>query len=168
MFRRNPDLLHREELGTEDSADVGALARVFAWVVEDPEQLVSLCQAVPEDQAVALLNGYVRHDLSDDDVLLAVAERPETFALLPFDSGWAEVVVWRYGSVLLNRHPEKKFTIEELAPLGLHVERATLRAVLGTAFDEGQLSQAEWRRLLEIFPNDSYFSAALSERGFTG
>ena len=140
------------------------LNNVVARLVKHPRDLLTLCGALEDErQKREFMRFYARHELADFDVLLGLVQSPEIFTSLPDDPHWMEVVVLLYGSTQLNEAGDRKLTISEIAPLGLDVERPTVRSLVGSAFDEGLLDESDRNRLLELFPGDKYFQSALEE-----
>ena len=133
------------------------LDSTYLLLIAGPPDLVALASALDQDLAVSFLNDFVRSPLSRHDVLRNVARTPDLFASLPFDGGWVEVVVVVHGMGLLNSAPDHQFTIQELIPLGIDVDRPASRAVLSSALDNNQLVSSEKEQLLRLFPSDAYF-----------
>jgi hypothetical protein len=100
-----------------------------------------------------------------NDVLFNLAQLPELFNRLTPDPSWVEVVVFAHGATLLNSYPNRSFSIAELLPLGIDVDRSSSRAVLSSALDGNQLLPAEKPTLLSLFPDDAYFRKRISPDG---
>jgi hypothetical protein len=77
------------------------------------------------------------------------------------EPAWMEVAVLIYGSTRLAQAETKKVTVAELAPLGVEVERATVRSLVGSALDAGLLADEDRERPLVLFPGDPCFRAKL-------
>lgn len=147
------------------NADTQAfLDNVVARIIARPADLVTLCNMIGDERiAREFMRFFVRHPLADFDVILALVETPSVFKALPDDSQWMEVAVLLYGSEKLNESGGRKLAISEFAPLGIDVECPTVRSLVASAFDEGILADEDRARLLELFPNDAYFRAALKD-----
>ena len=149
-------------------SDVQLSARAFldttyVLLVARASDVVDLAAALDEDLAVRFLKDFVRSIVAQNDVLSGIASRPDLFVRLPFDAGWVEVVVLVHGMDLLNSAPHRQFTIAELTPLGIDVDRSTSRSVLSSALDNNQLDPADRARLVELFPSDAYFRRVLGQ-----
>jgi hypothetical protein len=150
----------------KSDADTRAfLDNVVTRLVVRPPDLLSLCEMLGNERlSREFMRFYARHDLADHDVIFALVESPATFKALPDDPQWMEVAVLLYGSAKLNESEGRKLTIAEIAPLGLDVERSTVRSLVGSAFDAGVLAEEDCARLLTLFPDDAYFRAQLANR----
>jgi len=153
------------KLGRDKAAEYGRfLDSVCVRLIETPTDVRALCDLLPdEDAKLELLRFIARHPLVDFDLLIAFATSPEVLGTLPLDSSWVEPIVLTYGSSKLAEN--RKLSIEEIAPLGLDVERATVRSLLGSALDAGLLLEGEELRLLELFPSDKYFQGRIKRPG---
>jgi len=142
--------------------DGSAVIRIFAWLVQTSADLNTLCAALPADRDVReLLTFYVKSDVADDDVIRSLL-REQAFPWPgALDPEWMEVALWRQAVVVLNRYPERKFRLDELVPAGLESDDSTVRAIVGTAVDEGQLQESEFPKVLELFPSDRYLATRL-------
>jgi hypothetical protein len=138
------------------------LGNVVTRLVASPSDLVALCTLLNDDVlARAFMRLFVRHELADRDVIFGLVDSPATWAALPDDQAWMEVVVLLYGANQLNSAGGRKVKISEIAPLGIEVEKPVVRSLVGSAFDEGILDEADVARLLDLFPADPYFRAKL-------
>jgi hypothetical protein len=158
-------VLHSGSPSTDADADARAfLENVVVRIVSRPADLVTLCNMVGDERiAREFMRFFVRHPLVDFDVIFALVETPSIFKALPDDPQWMEVAVLIYGTEKLNENEGRKLAIAEFAPLGIDVERPTVRSLVGSAFDAGMLADDDRRRLLELFPGDAYFRATLME-----
>jgi hypothetical protein len=143
-------------------SDLRTAARAFLdttylLLVSRPSDVVDLASALDEGLAVGFLKDFVHSTVAQNNVMSGIALQPDLFARLPLDGGWVEVVVLVHGMGLLNSAPERRFTIAELTPLGIDVDRPASRAVLSSALDNNQLDPTEAARLLQLFPSDAYF-----------
>jgi hypothetical protein len=111
------------------------LDTTYLLLVAAPTELVRLASALDEELAVGFVKDYVHSPLAQNKVISGLATQPELFHSLPRDPGWIEVVVLVYGMALLNSSPDRRFTVDELIPLGIEVDRSTSRAVLSSALD---------------------------------
>jgi hypothetical protein len=151
-----------------DADSSAFLDSVVSRLVVRPADLLSLCAMLGEERlAREFMRFYARHELADYDVLFAIVESPALFRALPDDPQWMEVAILLYGSAKLDECGDRKLTIDELAPLGVDVERSTVRSLVGSAFDAGVLADEDCERLLTVFPDDPYFRARLTERNKT-
>lgn len=134
------------------------LGNVFTRLVQVPDDLLRLCELMGNDRLrIALLRSYVRHDLADRDVIFGLVEAPQLFHSLPDDSSWREVVVLLYGANVINTANGRLLTIDEVAPLGVDVEKSVVRFLLGSAYEDGLLHRDDALRLPAIFPGDAHF-----------
>lgn len=145
------------------------LAGVFSQI-HRPSDLIDILSIFRVDKyQQVFLDKFVFSSVADGDVIAALVSDPVTFSKLPQTGGWIGHAIWRRAIILFQDHPNKRFEIEQLLPLGIEIDRTTARAILGTAFDEGQLSDAGIKCLLELFPSDQYFRNALNQKGsFSG
>src|SRR5882672_4647810 len=104
----------------------------YATLVQRPSDLVHLATALSPRLEVEFLRDFVRSPLIRNDVLFNLAQLPELFNRLTPDPSWVEVVVFAHGATLLNSYPNRSFSIAELLPLGIDVDRSSSRAVLSS------------------------------------
>ena len=64
----------------------------------------------------------------------------------------------------MNDAPERCFEIEELLPLGVDAEPGASRSLVGSALDEGQLTERAIDALPELFPGDRYLVETIRQR----
>jgi hypothetical protein len=128
-----------------------------------PADIVHLCAALPAGEQAQLLDRFVMSRSADGDLVAELVADPETFATLP-DGSWVGHALTRRVRILLEDHPDRRFDIGELIPIGIDKEPFTARAMLGAAFDEDRLTDASVDRLLEVFPGDAYLTPAIKRR----
>jgi hypothetical protein len=132
------------------------LDTVYLRLIARPSDVVGLASMLASDYlAEQFLEDYVRHPMTKNHVLYNLARLPALFEALPKTGGWQEVIVHNYGASLLNSYPTRRFTLEELVPLGIEIDRPAARALLGSALESKQLTGESKARLLELFPNDT-------------
>lgn len=134
---------------------------VFCCLVSRPGDVLFLCSALSEDLRPQFLDEVVMNKLMSTHVIAAIVSDREGFARFPQEGGWIGHAVFLRGAMLADDNPGKKFEIEELIPLGVDVDRSSSRALLGSAFDEGQLTEGATKKLLELFPTDRYLLQAI-------
>jgi hypothetical protein len=144
-------------------------ARAFMDVIaccllSRPGDVLLLCNALPEDSRSRFMDELVMNKLVSNHLIAALVSDKETFARFPQEGGWIGHAVFRRGSMLAEDNPGKKFEIEELIPLGVDADRVSSRALLGSAFDEDQLTEGATKKLLQLFPNDRYLNQAIQKR----
>jgi hypothetical protein len=140
------------------------LTNVFS-LLRRPNELIDLCLAFPKpESALYLMDQFVFCAVADGDLIAALVSTWDTFSRLPREGSWVGHAMVRRALILSQDHPGRRFEIEELLPLGVEVDRITSRAILGGALDDGALSEAALARLASLFPNDSYFERALTNR----
>ena len=165
VWTRVLDLLISPSNRSDLDSSVRAVAdATYLQLVTRPTDLLSLIDSQREERAIWLLRDYVRHRLARNDVICGLATMPALLARMPQDSGWLEVVVLVYGTRRLNAAPDRRFTIEDLIPLGVDTDRSTSRAVLASALDNNQLADSETERLLAMFPDDRHFRRVIKRQ----
>lgn len=143
---------------------VDFLDNVFA-LIRRPRELVDFCAALAtESDRQWLLDRFVMSKAADGDVIAEMVADREAFARLPQRGPWIGHAFTRRVAILLEDHPERKFEIEDLIPLGIANDRVSARSLLGAAFDEDRLTDLSVARLLDFFPTDSYLQRAIEKR----
>jgi hypothetical protein len=128
-----------------------------------PADVISLIRGLGhEAERAALMERVVSSPLVEPDLVTALVADRRLFDELPREGGWVGHAIFRRGGILLEDDPTRAFDIDELLPLGVEADRASSRALIGAAFDENRLTASSVSRLLELFPNDSYFAHKLN------
>lgn len=149
-------------VGTEKRTDRyfgvsrGFLDVVYSRLISRPSDVVYLAGAMGSAElAECFLEDYVRSRLAKVQVLHNLARLPALFSALPKSGGWQEVVVHGYGAYMLDAHPGRRFSLEELIPIGIDADRPAARSLLGSALESRRLTEESEARLLSLFPDDS-------------
>ncbi|HYO70578.1 MAG TPA: hypothetical protein VEU33_31315 [Archangium sp.] len=137
---------------------------IVCCLLTRPGDVLLLCNALPEDSRSQFMDELAMNKLTSTHLLAAIVSDRELFSRFPQQGGWIGHAIFLRGSMLAEDNPGKKFEIEELIPLGVDVDRASSRALLGSAFDEEQLTEGALKKLLELFPNDRYLIQAIQKR----
>jgi len=149
---------HRSSIALEFLGNVFALLR-------RPAEVADLSAGLPaKPDREWFLNQFVMSRMADGDVIAELVADRDTFARLPREGGWVGHALTRRVRILLEDQPGRKFEIEELAPLGVETDRFSARSLLCAALDEDRLTDSAVKRLLELFPEDSYLKGAMERR----
>lgn len=156
-------LVMSREGGSSEQPTARAFLAGLYTLLRRPSEVLALQRALPKKYAAAWLEELVTHPLVSVDLVAALVSTEETAGALP-SGGWKGDAIHRRGSMLLADDPTRLFTVAELCPLGVGADRASSRALLGSAFDGGRLAPGEAERLLELFPGDRYLTSKLSPK----
>lgn len=134
------------------------LASVFS-MIRRPMDVIEICAACPRQElAHEFLDRFVFSSAADGDVIASLVSDSDVFRKLPPHGSWVGHALVRRFQILSQDHPGRRFEIEELLPLGVETDRVVARAILGSAFDESELSESAIRCLPGLFPGDRHFA----------
>lgn len=113
--------------------------------------LVALCRRIPtDDLRLTVVEAYVRHPLTPQDILIAMGASGEVWGELPA-GGWTELPIYLHAAARLNAEPTRRVDLHELFPFGTEHDRSAARSAL--------------RRALAPTVTDRATNAALSPDG---